>query len=299
MPSLIPTKAAERMLYSVVIPAHDEEKNLEPTIRAIDSALEEARIPHEIVVVNDHSSDGTLALANELASELGTIQVVDMQQLGGFGRAVRAGLAAFSGDAVAIVMADQSDDPRDVVAYYLKLEEGYDCVFGSRFRKGSEVVNYPFGKLVVNRIVNKLIQLLFWTRFNDLTNAFKAYRRQVILECGPYSSSHFNLTIEMSLNAVIRHYSIAEIPISWYGRTWGASNLSIVTMGRRYLSVLLKLFFERLLISDDIMDERLSERAGVRDRVGALEQRVDALEGQRSESTRQDPPAPSQRASRS
>jgi dolichol-phosphate mannosyltransferase len=267
-----------RMLFSIVIPAHDEEQNLEPTVRDLEQALEAEGILYEIVIVNDHSRDGTLDAARKLAASNHAIQVIDLKQLGGFGRAVRAGLAAFAGDAVAVVMADQSDDPQDVVSYYRKLEEGYDCVFGSRFRGNSNVVNYPLGKLIVNRIVNKAIQLLFWTRFNDLTNAFKAFRRHVILECGPYSSSHFNLTIEMSLNAVIRHYNIAEIPISWYGRTWGASNLSIVAMGRRYLSVLLKLFFERLLISDDIMEERLSERTDVHHRIAALETRIEAVE---------------------
>ena len=176
------------------------------------------------------------------------------------------------------------DDPRDVVRYYRKIEEGYDCVFGSRFRRGSQVLGYPPLKLIVNRIVNRGIQLLFWTRFNDLTNAFKAYRRHVILECGPYSSSHFNLTLEMSLNALVRRYHIAEIPIHWYGRTWGSSNLSMFNMGRRYLSVLLKLFFERMLISDDILEERLVERTWNADRLRVLEERVAKLEdaGERS-----------------
>ena len=151
-------------------------------------------------------------------------------------------------------------------------------MFGSRFRRESTVTGYPAGKLVVNRIVNKAIQLLFWTRFNDLTNAFKAYRRDVVLECGPFSSSHFNLTIEMSLSALIRRYHIAEIPIDWSGRTWGATNLSILQMGRRYLSVLLKLLFDRILIADDILEERLAEQGRSSDRLRAMEMRVDRLE---------------------
>ena len=101
-------------------------------------------------------------------------------------------------------MADLSDSPEDVVAYYRKIREGYDCVFGSRFIKGSTVENYPSVKLVVNRIVNQCIRFMFWTRFNDLTNAFKAYRTAVIRDCGPYRACHFNLTLEMSLGALIR-----------------------------------------------------------------------------------------------
>ena len=238
-----------RFLLSVVIPAHNEEKNLAPTVTELTQALREAGI-----------------------------RVVTRTKLGGFGRAIRGGLAVFRGDVVAIVMADRSDDPRDVVRYYRKIEEGYDCVFGSRFRRQSKVVNYPAAKLVVNRIVNRVVQLMFWCPFNDLTNAFKIYRREVVLQCGPYSSSHFNLTIEMSLSALIRRYHIAEIPICWYGRNWGASNLSIVAMGRRYLSTLLKVFFERLLIADDILEERLAERSLMAHRLGEFEIRLGAVE---------------------
>ena len=166
------------------------------------------------------------------------IRIVNRTPPGGFGRAVRSGMEAVKGDVVVVYMADLSDSPDDVVAYYRKIREGYDCVFGSRFIKGSEVQNYPPVKLFVNRIVNRCIQFMFWTRFNDLTNAFKAYRTAVIRDCGPYRACHFNLTLEMSLGALIRDYNIAQIPIRWYGRTWGSSNLKLGEMGRRYLSTL-------------------------------------------------------------
>jgi dolichol-phosphate mannosyltransferase len=236
--------------------------------------LEIERIPHEIVVVDDDSHDLTAATARDLATRFRQVRVVTRNRIPGFGRAVRAGLEVVRGDAVAIVMADRSDDPRDVVRYYRKLEEGYDCVFGSRFRRGSRVEHYPRNKLVVNRIVNHLVRILFWTRFNDLTNAFKAYRSEVVRACGPYSSSHFNLTLEMSLSALIRRYHIAEIPIRWHGRTWGASKLSILQMGRRYLVVVLKIFFDRWLIGDDVLEERLVTRNRGEERLRALEERV-------------------------
>lgn len=267
-------------LLSVIIPAHNEEQNLKATVEELAERLEAESIPHEVIVVNDNSVDGTQAVAEALVSKHPSTRIVTRSRLGGFGRAVRAGLEVFRGDFVAIVMADRSDDPGDVVRYYRKLEEGFDCVFGSRFRPGSSVSGYPRSKLVVNRVVNKAIQLLFWTRFNDLTNAFKAYRRDVVIECGPYSSSHFNLTIEMSLSALIRRYHIAEIPIHWYGRTWGATNMSILQMGRRYLSVLIKLLFERILIGDDILEERLAHQSGAADRLRSAELRLDRVEAE-------------------
>jgi dolichol-phosphate mannosyltransferase len=263
---------------SVVIPAHNEERNLEPTLTELIAVLDTEHIPFEIVVVDDNSTDGTSQVAAALALRRPEIRVVPRIRLPGFGRAIRAGLAAASGDVVVIVMADRSDDPRDVARYYRKIEEGYDCVYGSRFRRGSKVENYPAVKLFVNRMVNKLVQLLFWTRFNDLTNAFKAFRREVLVECGPFSASHFNITIELSLSALIRRYNIAEIPVNWYGRTWGSSNLRLTEMGRRYLSVLLRMFFEKLLVSDDILAERLLERSIAVDRLAAFEQRLAQLE---------------------
>ena len=249
---------------SIVIPAHNEERNLPDTVHELQAMLRTEKLPYEIIIVNDCSSDGTAGVIAGMMAEDPHVRTVNRTPPGGFGRAIRAGLALVEGDVVVPYMADKSDDPVDVVRYYRKIEEGYDCVFGSRFRPGARVENYPTVKLIANRIVNRCIQAMFFCRFNDLTNAFKAFRTEVILDCGPYRASHFNITIEMSLSALIRKYKIAEIPISWYGRTWGSSHLRLSQMGRRYLATLLKVFAERLLISDDLIAERHSEHAHMR-----------------------------------
>jgi len=272
------------MKLSIVIPAHNEEQN-------IDKCLDQLRetigvkygIPYEIVVVNDSSRDGTESIIRRQIDADDGVRIVNRLPPGGFGRAVRAGIEAATGDVIVIYMADLSDNPEDVVAYYRKIEEGYDCVFGSRFTKGSVVQNYPKFKLIVNRIINRCIQLMFFMPFNDVTNAFKAYRAEVIHDCGPYRASHFNITIEMSLSAVIRKYNIAQIPISWHGRTWGSSNLSLSVMGRKYLCTLLMMFFQRLLIKDDLMAERMAKIAKDRRHVRQLEDRVEALENKYEE----------------
>lgn len=243
------------MMLSVVIPAFNEEENLPATVEGLLFVLRREALPCEIVVVNDSSTDATRDAVLDLVRNNPEVVLVDNVPPGGFGRAIRMGLRSFAGDAVAIVMADSSDDPEDVLLCYRKLQEGYDCVFGSRFRPASKVVGYPLLKLAVNRIVNRMMQLLFLTRFNDLTNAFKVYRRSAVEGIGPLAGCHFNITIEMSLSCLIRRYRIAEIPINWYGRKWGGSNLRLGQMGRRYLATLLKIWFERLLISDDVMLE--------------------------------------------
>ncbi len=264
---------------SIIIPAYNEEKNIAKCLSELKATLRETyEIPYEIIVVNDNSRDNTeRVVRGEMAMD-SAIRIVNRTPPGGFGRAIRSGMEAVRGDVVVVYMADLSDSPENVVAYYNKIREGYDCVFGSRFIKGSVVQNYPPVKLFVNRIVNRFIQVMFWTRFNDLTNAFKAYRTAVIRDCGPYRACHFNLTLEMSLGALIRNYNIAQIPIDWHGRTWGSSNLKLGEMGRRYLSTLLMMFFQRYLIADDLLADRLASNAAYHYQLQELEQRISNLE---------------------
>jgi dolichol-phosphate mannosyltransferase len=274
-----------KLKLSIVIPAYNEEDNIDHVLKSLTSTLESNSITYEIIVVNDNSTDSTSTIVSTFSEGNPAIRLVNRQPPVGFGRAIRFGLRFVTGEMVVICMADQSDDAQDVVAYYHKIMEGYDCVFGSRFIPGADVHEYPRIKLIFNRIVNKTIQILFWTGHNDMTNAFKAYRTYVIRECGPYNACHFNITIEMSLSALIRGYTIAKIPIRWYGRAWGSSKLRLKEMSRRYLVTLLKLFFDKLLISDDLIAERIShilhaERFSpeLYDRMTTVEKKVEAIE---------------------
>ena len=220
-------------------------------VPALLRTLECAGIKHEILVVDDGSTDNTRDVLLELAARYPNVRFIQNRPPNGFGLAVQAGLAKFRGDAVVIVMADGSDDPADVVRYYAKLQEGYDCVFGSRFIAGSKLIDYPMHKLILNRLANLFIRALFQLRYNDITNAFKCYRRTVIAGVGPILSHHFNLTVELPLKAIIRGYRFAVIPISWTNRTSGFSKLKIREMGSRYLFIVLYCFIERLLSRGD------------------------------------------------
>ncbi len=273
-------------VLSVVIPAHNEEGNIAATVEALVAVLRREAIPYELVLVDDNSTDGTGAMLESLAAADPGVVVVRRTPPRGFGRAIRAGLERARGDVLVICMADRSDDPEDVAAYYRKIGQGFDCVYGSRFIKGSRCSNYPRVKRIANRIVNHMLQLLFWTRYNDLTNSFKAYRAEVIRDIWPLKACHFNITIELSLNALIRGYNIAQIPISWQGRTWGSSNLHLSEMGRRYLSTMLRAWFEKNLILDDLLEESAACRArvtaslpSVEARLVDMERRLASLEG--------------------
>jgi dolichol-phosphate mannosyltransferase len=246
-------------LFSIVIPARDEAKNLQVVVPALLTELEGAGINHEVLVVNDGSTDDTRGVLLELAAHYPNVRFVENRPPNGFGLAVRMGLANFRGDAVAIVMADGSDDPADLVKYYAKLKEGYDCVFGSRFIAGSKLIDYPSHKLIINRLANLFIKTLFQIRYNDTTNAFKCYRRTVIAGLEPILAHHFNLTIELPLKAIIRGYSYAVIPISWTNRASGVSKLKIREMGSRYLFIVLYCFIEHLLSCGDYQRNPVSD----------------------------------------
>ncbi|ABA22958.1 Glycosyl transferase, family 2 [Trichormus variabilis ATCC 29413] len=236
---------------SIVIPAYNEEDCIVQTIQTISKTLEIEQIDYEILVVNDNSRDRTEELLQQITSHNSKLRYVNNYYPNGFGFAVRCGLENFTGDAVAVVMADSSDAPEDIVSYFHKLQEGYDCVFGSRFIKGGKVIDYPGHKLVVNRLANLFIQILFSLKFNDITNAFKVYRKEVIEGISPLISHHFNLTVELPLKAIVRGYSFTTIPIIWRNRTTGVSKLKLKEMGSRYLFIVLYIWLEKHLSRGD------------------------------------------------
>ncbi len=247
-----PTPAADALrLLSVVIPARDEEGCIASTVEHLHVELRLHGIPHEIVVVDDGSRDRTWAILNDLKASVPALVPVQNGPLHGFGRAVTTGLNAFTGDAVVVMMADESDDCRDVVRYWDKLNEGYDCVFGSRFARGGGVIDYPRVKLFLNRLANTFLRVLFRIKLNDTTNAFKAYRRSVIDGIRPLISPHFNLTVEMPLKAIVRGFTWTTMPITWRNRRSGEAKLKIKEMGSRYLFICLYVWLEKYFSRGD------------------------------------------------
>jgi dolichol-phosphate mannosyltransferase len=234
-----------------VIPAHNEESCIATTVEHLALELRLHDIPHEIVVVDDGSTDSTWSTLCALQQRLTSLRPVQNKGLHGFGRAVVYGVDQVRGDAVVVMMADESDDCRDVVRYWETLNLGWDAVFGSRFMKGGGVIDYPVGKLAVNRMANLFLRVLFNVPLNDFTNAFKAYRRTAIEGCRPFLSPHFNLTIELPLKTIVRGYSWTVMPITWRNRRTGESKLKLREMGSRYLFVALYCWLEKYFSRGD------------------------------------------------
>lgn len=242
---------------SIVIPAHNEEGSIETTVRALYQKLRTENINHEILVVNDNSADQTEALLKKMATEISTLRYLNNSPPNGFGFAVRKGLDNFSGDAVAVYMADASDSPNDLVKFFRVMQStNVDCVFGTRFSRTSRLVDYPRVKHLLNRMANNFIRILFRLRYNDITNAFKMYRKHVISGLKPFLSHHFNLTVELPLKSIIRGYTYAIVPNDWVNRKAGESKLKIKEMGSRYLFIILYCFIEKWFSRGDYHREK-------------------------------------------
>jgi dolichol-phosphate mannosyltransferase len=239
------------MKLSVVIPAQNEEGSVGKTVEGVAAVLDREGIDYEVVVVDDGSEDSTAAVVEAIGERNRRVRCHPSHYEKGFGMAIRAGLDVFEGDAVVITMADASDDPEDLVSYYRILEEGWDCAFGSRFVPGAQIHDYPRLKLAINRLANQFIRILFRHRYNDTTNAFKAYRREVIETVQPLLSKHFNLTVELPLKAIVRGHSYKVIPTDWTNRTTGVAKLAMKEMGSRYLFIVLYVWLEHTLSRGD------------------------------------------------
>lgn len=263
----MPPTAEPLRLLSVVIPAHDEEGCISSTVEHLHLELRLHNVPHEIIVVDDHSTDGTWRKLSETCTRVPVLRPVQNTGQNGFGRAIIFGLEQMKGDAVVIMMADESDDCRDVVLYWELLNQGWDAVFGSRFVKGGGVIDYPPLKLLVNRMANFFVRVMFRIDLNDTTNAFKAYRRTVIEGCQPLLSPHFNLTVELPLKTIVRGYTWTVTPITWRNRRTGIAKLKMKEMGSRYLFICLYVWLEKCFSRGDY--RKLSASAESARRSGA------------------------------
>ncbi len=239
------------MILSIIIPAKDEEGDIKNTVYEIHNHLLKNNIEHEIIVINDHSKDSTLQILNSLKNIIEELKIINNTSEPGFGLTIRLGLESYIGDIVAIVMADGSDSPEDLVKFYYKSLEDKTCVFGSRFSGGGTTQDYPTLKYIMNRIFNNLVRIVFRIKYDDITNAFKVYTKEAIEGSKPFLSNHFNLTLELPLKTIIRGYNFTIMPNSWKNRKTGISKMKIKEMGSRYLFILFYCLIEKLLTKDD------------------------------------------------
>ncbi len=238
---------------SIVVPAHNEEENLYNLFDELLPVLDkhEETQDYELVIVNDNSTDRTPEIIEEFASRNPRVKPVHRHSNPGFGNAIIEGFRNATGDIIIPVMGDLSDDPSDIPRLVHKIEEGYDIAYGSRFIEGGGTDGYPPAKMMANRAFNNCVRLLFGINHHDVTNAFKAYRKEVLETIGidKLEATGFDLTVEIPLKAHIMGFTSAEVPVIWHGRERGEAKLKLSQNAAKYGNRLLKLFFIGNIIS--------------------------------------------------
>jgi len=222
------------MKVSIVIPAYNEEACVEKVVSHLKEAL---CVEHEIVIVNDHSSDRTKEVVRELQDKYKNIVLVDNKDARGFANALRAGFKSAAGEFIVPVMADLADEPETINKMFDKIAQGFDVVCGSRYMKGGRKIGGPFLKTACSFLAGKFIYLL-GVPTQDITNSFKMYKRQVI-EAVDSRAASFEISMEIPLKAHLKGFKITEIPTTWRCRSIGKSNFKAASL----IPVYLRLYF--------------------------------------------------------
>ena len=234
-------------MLSILIPVRNESDALEDIIEHFSKNL--INLNHEVLIINDFSEDDTLMKIENLILGKSNFRVLNNTKKG-LGGAINLGIRESKGKNIAIMMADGSDDINDLINYNKLINsDNYDAILGSRFLKESKVLDYPFQKLILNRLFNYFVGLVFWNIYNDYTNAFKIYKKSALIEISPLISESFNIFLEIPLKIISRKYNYKIIPISWIGRKKGASKFKIKELGSKYLFTLIYCFIEKNLLN--------------------------------------------------
>ena len=234
-------------MLSIIVPVRDESKTIKEVFDYFNNNLK--NINYEVLIINDFSNDDTLNITKSLINEYKNFKVLDNNKKG-LGGAINLGIKKATGENIAIMMADQSDDINDLIEYDNLMRSGnYDAILGSRFTKNSKVNDYPFQKLILNRIFNFFVSIIFLNKYNDYTNAFKIYKKSALLEIMPLISESFNIFLEIPLKIISRNYKYKIISINWMGRKKGESKFKIKELRSKYLFTLMYCFIEKNLLN--------------------------------------------------
>ncbi len=234
------------MKVSILIPVRNEELVIKKIVDQLESELK--NLPYEIVFVDDFSTDNSFQELEEISKTKNQILLCKNKKKG-LGGAITEGINKSTGEAICIMMCDFSDDINDFKKYYDILKnENVDAVFGSRFIKGSKINFYPKKKLILNRIFNLATKLLFFSDYNDFTNAFKIYKKSALLKMFPLVSESFNIFLELPLKIISRKMKYKIIPISWTTRKKGNSKFNIKELQSKYLFTLIYCWLEKILL---------------------------------------------------
>jgi len=234
-------------MLSIIVPVRNETNIIHEVFDYFSNNLK--NVNYEVLIINDFSSDDTLEKSKSLITKYTNFKVLNNKKKG-LGGAINLGIREASGDIISIMMADLSDDINDLIRYNeLMIQNNFDAILGSRFMKDSKVKEYPIQKLILNRIFNLFVSLIFFNKYNDFTNAFKIYKKNVLIEIMPLISESFNIFLEIPLKIISRNYKYKIVSINWVGRKKGKSKFKIKELGAKYLFTLIYCFIEKNLLN--------------------------------------------------
>ena len=234
-------------MLSIIIPVRNESNIIHEVFDYFSNNLKD--IQYEVLIINDFSNDDTFDKCKKLVDDYKNFRIFDNPKKG-LGGAINFGINQAKGDNISIMMADLSDDIDDLKRYNSLMEQGnFDAILGSRFTRDSKVKGYPIQKLILNRIFNFFVSIVFLNKYNDYTNAFKIYKKKTLLEIMPLISESFNIFLEIPLKIISRNYRYKIISINWIGRKKGESKFKIKELGAKYLFTLIYCFIEKNLLN--------------------------------------------------
>ena len=234
------------MDLTILIPVKNEEDNISNIIDNIEKRL--FNLNYEVLFVNDFSTDNTVEIINNYKNLKKNIEIVHNKKEG-LGEAIKNGIKFSKGEYLSIIMCDGSDDIDDLKKYVeIIKKENLDAVFGSRFLRNSKIIGYPKFKLFLNRIFNYFVSLIYVNKYNDFTNAFKIYKKSVLLEIEPIVSESFNVFLELPLKIINRRFKYKVVPINWLGREQGVSKFKFNELRSKYIFTLIYCFAEKILL---------------------------------------------------
>jgi dolichol-phosphate mannosyltransferase len=219
------------MKLTAVIPVHNEEEVIGDTLARLESEL---TIPHEVVVVNDHSTDRTVGVVKDAMAKWSNIRLVDNEFPPGFTNALKTGFSSVDEGAIVTVMGDLCDDIGTIEKMYGKIQEGYDVVCGSRYMKGGRKIGGRFLQGVFSKFVGLSLHWLTGIPTHDVSNAFKMYRHEVVTNMN-IEEAGFASSLEITVKAYVKSFRITEVPTAWHGRTKGQSDFRILRVSKNYL----------------------------------------------------------------
>jgi glycosyltransferase involved in cell wall biosynthesis len=219
-------------MISLVVPVYNEAANIQAFLCDVESQVRE---PHEILIVYDFPEDDTLPAIAAMQPACPNVRLVHNTLGRGVLNALKAGFQASLGDVVVVMMADCSDDPRDVAAMARLVREGVDVVAGSRYAPGGRQDGGPLLKRTLSRLAGASLHYLAGLPIRDATNNFRAYSRRVVEEIPVEGEASFALALELTLKAHWRGWQIAEVPTVWRDRTAGQSRFRTFAWMPHYL----------------------------------------------------------------